>query len=98
MPTLAKILEALTFIVEEDTSQPVTADVIIRAGAIAIVLERLRDLLASGDVALLSRIDREAALTNAVAAGMAQGSTDHDYNGEALEAKAIALLQLEPNP
>jgi hypothetical protein len=96
MPTLAKILEALTFIVEEDTSQPVTTDVLIRAGAIAIVLERLRDLLASGDVALLSRADRERAVTNAVAAGLAQGSADHDYNGPALEALARTLLHLEP--
>jgi hypothetical protein len=58
------------------------------------LLRRIRDLLRSGDYAILSRADREAALINAVAAGIAQGSTDHDYNGEALEALARTLLHL----
>ena len=98
IPTLAEVEAALSFTPEftAGVNHGMTnwSEWLDRNEKSANLLERLRDLLVSGDVALLSREDREQALSSRGRAAASQVSSNRQKHLQ----EARRLLQLDPGP
>ena len=78
----------------EEIEQALTVVLLKRAPQASGVLRRLRDLLKSGEYALITREDRRNALSTSFDAG-AHLALKRAYASKAKRAKARTLLQLQ---